>query len=194
MASSFLSCPAHVRIDISLFFEPVKRHVNRTQIDSPILIFLDGLDNGVSISLIFENHDNGQDQFYATLGVNIPLWQAPRQAAEDEARAGQRESEAGLASTRDDLAYQLSETRTRVETQKRLITLFDDRILADAKQAFEVSLAGYSSGKLPFVDLIERWRRWLGYEVQQSMNRAMLGKAVAAWTQAAGIPVTKDAN
>ncbi|MEZ5387965.1 MAG: TolC family protein [Prosthecobacter sp.] len=137
---------------------------------------------------------NGQDQFYATLGVNIPLWQAPRQAAEDEARAGQRESEAGLASTRDDLAYQLSETRTRVETQKRLISLFDDRILADAKQAFEVSLAGYSSGKLPFVDLIERWRRWLGYEVQQSMNRAMLGKAVAAWTQAAGIPVTKDAN
>ena len=130
---------------------------------------------------------DGRDQLYATLGVNIPLWQAPRKAAEDEARAGQLESEAGLSSTRDDLSYQLAETRTRVETQKRLITLFEDRILADSKQAFEVSMAGYSSGKLPFVDLIERWRRWLGYEVQQAMNQAMLGKAVAAWRQAAGV-------
>ena len=130
---------------------------------------------------------DGRDQLYATLGVNIPLWQAPRKSAEDEARAGQLESEAGLSSTRDDLSYQLAETRTRVETQKRLITLFDDRILADSKQAFEVSMAGYSSGKLPFVDLIERWRRWLGYEVQQAMNQAMLGKAVAAWRQAAGV-------
>lgn len=131
---------------------------------------------------------DGRDQLYATLGVNIPLWQEPRKAAMEEARAGQLESEAGLSATRDDLAYQLAETRTRVETQKRLITLFDDRILADAKQSFEVSLAGYSSGKLPFVDLIERWRRWLGYEVQQAMNQAMLGKAVAAWRQAAGVP------
>lgn len=137
---------------------------------------------------------NGRDQFYATLGVNIPLWQEPRKAAEEEARAGQLESEAGLSSTRDELSYQLAETRTRVETQKRLITLFDDRILADAKQAFEVSLAAYSSGKLPFVDLIERWRRWLGYEVQQSMNQAMLGKAVAAWQQAAGVPANASSN
>ncbi|MCB1279410.1 TolC family protein [Prosthecobacter sp.] len=153
-----------------------------------------GLQHGaVSNSGLSPVH-NGQDQLYATLGVNIPLWQAPRKAAEEEARAGQRESEAGISATRDELSYQLSETRTRVETQKRLIELFDDRILADAKQAFEVSLAGYSSGKLPFVDLIERWRRWLGYEVQQSMNQAMLGKAVAAWWQAAGIPVTSNAN
>lgn len=137
---------------------------------------------------------NGRDQLYGTLGVNIPLWQEPRKAAEDEARAGQLESEAGLSSTRDELSYQLAETRTRVETQKQLITLFDDRILADAKQAFEVSLAAYSSGKLPFVDLIERWRRWLGYEVQQSMNQAMLGKAVAAWKQAAGVPANASSN
>lgn len=130
---------------------------------------------------------NGRDQFYATLGVNIPLWQEPRKAAEEEARAGLLESEAGLAATRDDLSYQLTETLTRVETQARLITLFDERILADARQAFEVSLASYSSGKINFIDLIERWRRWLGYEVQQVMNQAMLGKAVAAWRQAAGV-------
>ncbi|MCB1211548.1 MAG: TolC family protein, partial [Verrucomicrobiales bacterium] len=130
---------------------------------------------------------DGRDQLYATLGVNIPIWQAPRNAAVEEARAGQRESEAGIAAACDDLSYQLSDTRARVETQRRLISLFDDRILAESRQAFEVSLSAYSSSNLEFVDLIERWRRWLGYEIQQVMNRAMMGKAVAAWESAAGI-------
>lgn len=130
---------------------------------------------------------NGRDQVYATLGLNIPLWQAPRRAAEREASFGITESQANLDATRDELTYQLAQTRSQVETQKKLIRLFDDRILADARQTFDVSLGGYTSGNLSFIDVIDRWRSWLGYQLQQERNRALLGKSVAAWHQAAGL-------
>ena len=130
---------------------------------------------------------NGRDQIYGTLGFNIPLWQEPRRAAEREARSGIDESQANLEATRNELTYQLAQTRSQVETQKQLIRLFDDRILADARQTFDVSLGGYTSGNLSFIDVLDRWRSWLGYQLQQERNRALLGKSVAAWHQAAGI-------
>ncbi len=130
---------------------------------------------------------NGRDQIYGTLGFNIPLWQEPRRAAEREARSGIDESHATLEATRDELRYQLTQTRSQVETQKQLIRLFDDRILADARQTFDVSLGGYTAGNITFIDVLDRWRSWLGYQLQQERNRALLGKSAAAWHQAAGL-------
>ncbi len=130
---------------------------------------------------------NGRDQIYGTLGFNIPLWQEPRRAAEREARSGIDESHATLEATRDELAYQLAQTHSQVETQKQLIRLFDDRILADARQTFDVSLGGYTAGNITFIEVLDRWRSWLGYQLQQERNRALLGKSAAAWHQAAGL-------
>lgn len=130
---------------------------------------------------------NGRDQIYGTLGFNIPLWQEPRRAAEREALSGIDESQAALDTTRDELRYQLAQTRSQVETQKQLIRLYDDRILADARQSFDVSLGAYASGNVSFIDIMDRWRSWLGYQLQQERNRALLGKSTAAWQQAAGL-------
>ncbi|HSP42583.1 MAG TPA: TolC family protein, partial [Luteolibacter sp.] len=130
---------------------------------------------------------NGRDQIYATLGINIPLWQEPRRAMIREARAGMAETEAMLASTRSDLRYRIEEAWYRAETAREVASLFETRLVPDARQAYEVTLTGYSAGTSDFNDLVETWRQHLAYQLQLARNRAQLGKATATLKAAAGI-------
>jgi outer membrane protein TolC len=130
---------------------------------------------------------NGRDQIYATLGINIPLWQEPRRAMIREARAGMAETEALLASTRSDLRYRIEESWYRASTAREVAALFETRLVPDALQAYEVTLTGYSAENNNFNDLIETWREHLAYRLQLARNRAQVGKATAALKAAAGI-------
>jgi outer membrane protein TolC len=130
---------------------------------------------------------NGRDQLYATLGVNIPLWQEPRKAMLREAREGISETEAMLAATRSDLRYRVEEAWYRVKTAQDITRLFETRLIPDARQAYDVTLTGYSAGTVGFTDLLETWRQLLAYRLQLAGNRAQLGKATATLRAAAAI-------
>jgi outer membrane protein TolC len=130
---------------------------------------------------------NGRDQVYATLGINIPLWQEPRRAMIREAREGMAETEAMIASTRSDLRYRIEESWYRATTARDVATLFETRLVPDARQAYDVTLTGYSAGTSDFNDLIETWRQHLAYRLQLARNRAQIGKATAALKAAAGL-------
>jgi len=130
---------------------------------------------------------NGRDQLYATLGVNIPLWREPRKAMIREAREGMRETEAMIEATRSDLRYRVEEAWYTAKTSREVAALFSSRLVPNAKQAYDVTLTGYSAGNSSFNDLIETWRQHLAYRLQLARNRAQLGKATATLRAAAGI-------
>lgn len=131
---------------------------------------------------------NGRDQLYATLGVNIPLWQEPRRAMLREASEGISETEAMLATTRSDLRYRVEEAWYRVKTAREITRLFETRLIPDARQAYDVTLTGYSAGTSAFSELLDTWRLLLAYRLQLASNRAQLGKASATLRAAAAIP------
>lgn len=130
---------------------------------------------------------NGRDQVYATLGVSVPLWQEPRKAMIREAREGIAETESMLAATRSDLRYRIEEAWYRAKTSRDVAYLFETRLIPDAKQAYDVTLTGYSAGKSSYNDLMDTWRGLLGYRLQLAGNRAQIGKATATLRAAAGI-------
>jgi outer membrane protein TolC len=130
---------------------------------------------------------NGRDQLYATLGVNLPLWQEPRKAMIREAREGMAETEAMIGATRSDLRYRVEDAWFRAKTAREVDDLFSSRLVPDARQAFDVTLTSYSAGTSGFNDLIETWRQHLGYRLQLARNRAQLGKAAATLRAAVGI-------
>ncbi|MDX1679975.1 MAG: TolC family protein [Akkermansiaceae bacterium] len=130
---------------------------------------------------------NGRDQVYATLGIDIPLWQEPRKAMLREAREGMKETEAMIAATRSDLRYRVEEAWYRAKTSREVSNLFSSRLVPNAKQAYDVTLTSYSAGNSNFNDLIETWRQHLAYRLQLAQNRAQLGKATATLRAAAGI-------
>lgn len=129
---------------------------------------------------------NGRDQIWASLGVEIPLWREPRRAAIREAREGIAETEALLEARRADLRQRIEDAWFRVRTARELTGLFSERLIPDARQAYEVTLTAYSAGEASFNDLIETWRTLLTYQLQGARNRVRLAKAGAALRAAAG--------
>jgi cobalt-zinc-cadmium efflux system outer membrane protein len=130
---------------------------------------------------------NGRDQVFATLGFNIPLWQEPRKAMVREASEGIAETKALIASSRSDLRYRVEDAYFRAKTARDVIALFNDRLIPSAKQATEVTLTGYSSGKNSFNDVIGTQRELLTYRLQLVRSRAQLGKAIATLQAAAAL-------
>lgn len=130
---------------------------------------------------------NGQDQTMFTLGVTIPLWQEPRKAKIREANAGIAEMQASVSNSRAELRQRVADAWFRAKSSREMITLFDQRLIPDAKQAQELSLQSYSAGTQSFVDVLDTWRLLLQFQLQQEGNRASLGKASASLKSAAAI-------
>lgn len=130
---------------------------------------------------------DGSDQIYATIGINIPLWQEPRRAMIREAREGIAETDAMLAATRADLRYRIEDAWFQVRTAREISALFETRLIPDARQAYDVTLTSYSAGTSGFIDLVETWRQTLAYRLQLARSRAQLGKAAATLRAAAAI-------
>ena len=129
---------------------------------------------------------NGRDQLFATVGISIPLWQAPRRAMIDEAQAGIEEASAKIGTARANLRYEVEDAWLRAKATEDLITLFEKQILPESKQAFDGVLTGFAAGEQDFVDSIDSWRQLLGFQLQQAGNEAELGKALAALRKSTG--------
>ncbi len=129
---------------------------------------------------------NGRDQWFATVGISIPLWQAPRRGRIDEAMAGIGEATAKIGSARANLRYEVEDAWLRAKASEDLITLFDKQILPESRQAFDGVLTGYAAGEQDFVDSLDAWRQLLGFQLQQAGNQAELGKALAALRMSTG--------
>lgn len=130
---------------------------------------------------------DGSDQTMFTLGINLPLWRAPRRAGIEEASAGIAEMQAIVASSRSELRQRVEDAWFRAKSSREMIKLFDQRLIPDARQAHELALKSYSAGEQSFVDVLDTWRMLLTLELQQESNRASLGNASAALKSAAGI-------
>ena len=130
---------------------------------------------------------NGDDQTMITLGITLPLWQKPRRAKIREANAGIAEMQAGVANSRAELRGRVEDAWFRAQASRKMITLFDQRLIPDARQAHELSLQSYSAGNQSFVDVLDTWRLLLTFQLQQEGNRASLGKAYASLKSAAAI-------
>ncbi len=127
------------------------------------------------------------EEILATIGINIPLWQEPRRAMIREAKAGIAETDAMVAATRSDLRYRIEEAWFSVRTERDIATLFETRLIPDARQAYEVTRTGYSAGTSEFNDVLDTWRLLLTYQLQHARSRAQLGKATATLRAAAGV-------
>ncbi len=130
---------------------------------------------------------NGRDQIFGTLGFNIPLWQEPRKAMIREAQAGIDETTALVDSTKANLRYRIEDSYFRAQSAHEVSELFSTRLIPNSKQAYEVTLAGYSAGTQSFTNVIDTWKQWVTYQLQFVKNQAQLGKAIATLNAATGI-------
>ena len=122
------------------------------------------------------------------VGISLPIWRSKLDAGVAEAQAMRLMSEADLrAMTRmieGDAAVAVSQLQS---ARDRLIALTTD-VLPRARMAIEPALAGYASGQLPLVSVIEAVQAlWLvqadliSADTDLGLSWARLGRAIGSY-------------
>lgn len=122
---------------------------------------------------------NGQDQYWASFAINLPIWQGRLRAAEREALRGLQENVADLTAAQNRLAFQVRDAFAQAETQQRSVALLRDVIVPQARQTVEASEAGYRAGTVDFITYVENWQRLLMFRHMYHQSVAQLEKAIA---------------
>jgi len=138
--------------------------------------------------------EEASDNWAITASVNLPIWWDKIEGGIREARRRLAAMEQRYVSMQDTVAYQIEEALTRVKAQRELADVFASTIIPQAKQAYEVSLAGYSAGTNDFQATIDNWQKWLMFTIQYHRAIGELERAVADLEEAVGLSLVDAAG
>ncbi len=133
----------------------------------------------------------GQDQWWITLGINVPLWQQKRTADRKEAIASMRRHVARLTAEHNRVAFRVQDAFLKVDTQQRLVILFRDVIIPQAKQTVQASRSAYRAGATTFLTLVDNWRKQLDFELLYHRNLAQFEQNFAELQQFVGTDLNR---
>lgn len=138
-------------------------------------------DRKPDFSVAFTYHNRGGlDPMYSFGGtVTLPNLHGRQGHAVEEAAAtlGGARSAADMA--RAEVRYAVTEAYQTASSAERLLRLYDEGILRQARLSIESALAQYRVGKVEFLTLITSWRRLLDYDLTYQEQLAAHEKALA---------------
>lgn len=108
---------------------------------------------------------NGDDQWWVSFGVNLPIWTHRLDAAEAEAIRGLLEGTASLDDEQNRIAFRVQDALARAESHQRQVVLVRDVILQQARQTVQASMSSYRAGRLEFLALVDNWRKLLDVQL-----------------------------
>lgn len=142
-----------------------------------------------AVSVTSQKFTGGMPWMYGIdVMVKVPLyWQRKQRPLIAEAAAalegGQRMRDNTLATT----TAQVTAAYVAATTSRRLVTLYGDSVLPQARLALESSLASYQVGRVDFLTVLENFMTVLDYEVSYEEQSARLRQALARLEPLIGI-------
>jgi outer membrane protein TolC len=112
--------------------------------------------------------------------INVPLRYARIQAAIREARGAERAAEAGVRARRDDLRAQVVLQLFLARDGTRQASLLDQVLIPRADEVVGATAAGYATGGMAFLDLLDAQRSLLLLRLARAEVDAQRASAVAA--------------
>jgi outer membrane protein TolC len=132
------------------------------------------------------------------LRLNLPIRTGRRDAAVAEAQARLAQRRAELAKAVDQAGFEVQEAYEQVEEADRALKLYEESALPAARESVRLARSSYTTGKIPFLTLIEAQRNLVGlrdrqFELQAEARRrrAALDRATGQPTPAAPMPPTQ---
>lgn len=107
------------------------------------------------------------DYYMATAEVKIPVFFARKQRlGVEEAAARLSEAKQTYLSTRQDLVFSVKDQFFTARTSERLLALYQSGIIPQASLSLESAMAGYETGSVDFLTLMNNFGSLLTYEMQ----------------------------
>ena len=130
------------------------------------------------------------DNYGVMVGARVPLFNIGRQnrlAEASELRAGSAGNE--LLAMQNMIRFEIADASRKLVTAERTLALIADVAAPRANQSLAASLAGYSTGSVDIVGVLDAWRALQALErarVEAVTNRLM---AIADLERAIGVPL-----
>jgi cobalt-zinc-cadmium efflux system outer membrane protein len=122
--------------------------------------------------------------------VNLPIRTARRNGAVEEARAKILQKRAELDSRVNQLNFQVQEAYEQLLESERILVLYDKTILPAAQANVKAAQAAYTTGKTPFLSLIEAQRNLVNLRDRNYEATADYFRRLATLERVTGGPVS----
>lgn len=120
------------------------------------------------------------------IGVSIPLWRGRLNAGVSEAESMTTMAREDVSAMQRMIEGEAAKSREDVVSAQERYLAFRDKVVPKAKQTVDATLAGYVSGQLPLVSVVEAAQALWMAQGDQIMSEAELGLAWARLGRALG--------
>jgi cobalt-zinc-cadmium efflux system outer membrane protein len=160
---------------------PVLQEKARVVAQGERLVDLAKRDRKPDFSVNFMYHNRGRlDPYYSFGGtLTLPNLHGRQKHALEEAVASLDGARSGSDQARAEVRYAVNEAYEMASAAERLLRLYDEAILKQARLSLDSALAQYRVGKVDFLTLITSWRRLLDYDLTYREQLAAHEKALA---------------
>ena len=147
----------------------------------------------------YRDFAHGDDMVMFTVSIELPLWRSKYRAAVREAEKMRVASQAARQVAERQTTLDVQDASFRLWTARRSLDLYKTELIPQAQARFNASEAGYRTGKVDFMDLLESERFLLDARVMSVMAEGNIGMQLARLERAvgqelkAGMPLTKPA-
>jgi outer membrane protein TolC len=117
--------------------------------------------------------------FRPQAGMTLPIWRDKIAAEIAAAQAGKRSAQARLSAEQIALAVDFADKLFTFRESARNLELLRDRLIPKARLSLAVARAGYLSGQIDFLNLIDAERALLGFQLAEVEARTQRELALA---------------
>lgn len=145
------------------------------------------------LGLEYRNLRMGDNMVMFTVGFDLPIWRTKYRAAVRESEKMIESSQAALEAAQRQTEFDVQDARFKLVTAHRTMELYKTALIPQAEGRFQASEAGYRTGKVDFLDLLESERFLLNVRVMAVMAEANIGVQQSRLERAVGTdlkPVT----
>jgi outer membrane protein TolC len=120
------------------------------------------------------------DMYEVMVGVEVPLYYKKKQAnLLEESVSRLSSSKNQYTSMKNEIAFMLTESYTMAQTSASVVALYKDKILPQARLAYESSLANYRVNRVDFLMLLSDINSLFTYEMEYFRNLSNLWASAA---------------
>ncbi|MDD5678323.1 MAG: TolC family protein [Kiritimatiellae bacterium] len=146
-----------------------------------------------SLGLEYRAFRDSPDMAMFMIGVDLPVWQGKYRAGVREAEKMMAANEAALDAVRNQVRQEVQQAQVNVVKARQSLHLYQQALIPQAIERFNASEAGYRTGQVGFLDLLESERFLLNARSMTALAEGNVGVQLARLEQAVGGRMSSNA-
>lgn len=130
--------------------------------------------------------DSGDDAWNVSVSVKIPLWFGKVRGDVEAAKSLARHAEYTLESTQARILAAIESLYRQYRIARDMVTLYQDDLIPRARQVLESAEAGYRTGEVDFLSVLDSNILILELQISHAEKTAELERKIAALEEMAG--------